>query len=306
MSEALTEQAFAKVNLTLRVLGRRADGYHALESLVAFAELSDTLTLQPGDGPSLDVSGPFAATCGPSADNLVLKAFDALRERTTGLKAGRFSLVKNIPVAAGLGGGSADAAAALRLLARLNGIAAGDARLMQAARALGADVPVCLDPQVRIMRGVGDELSAPVKMPPLAGLLVNPGVALATHDVFAKFAAGHASEMSIGHMPGTVDAAIGYLALYDNDLTPAAISCVPAIAAVLENLRALAGVQVTRMSGSGASCFALFPDDESCRRASTMLSAAHKDWWIAPTSVPELGIEHEDGGQDIGPTDRGL
>ncbi|HEY5379553.1 MAG TPA: 4-(cytidine 5'-diphospho)-2-C-methyl-D-erythritol kinase [Pseudolabrys sp.] len=288
MAAALVEQAPAKINLTLRVLGRRADGYHALESLVAFAELSDTLTLHPGDVPSLDVSGPFAAASGPSAANLVLKAFDAMRQLATGLKAGRFSLVKNIPVAAGLGGGSADAAAALRLLARFNGIAVGDARLMQAARALGADVPVCLDPQVRIMRGVGDELSALVKMPPLAGLLVNPGVALATHDVFAKFAAGHASEMSIGHMPGTVDAAIGYLALYDNDLTPAAISCVPAIAAVLENLRALAGVQVTRMSGSGATCFALFTSAAEAAAAARQLSTARRDWWVYPTMLGSL------------------
>jgi 4-diphosphocytidyl-2-C-methyl-D-erythritol kinase len=285
VSTALVEQAPAKINLTLRVLGRRADGYHALESLVAFAELSDTLKLAPGDAPALDVSGPFAAACGPPADNLVLKACAALRERVAGLQAGRFSLVKNIPVAAGLGGGSADAAAALRLLARCNGMTFDDARLMQAARAVGADVPVCLDPQARIMRGVGDELSAPLKMPPLAALLVNPGVALATRDVFAKYSAGHASEKSIGDVPRTADTAIAYLAVFDNDLTPAAIACAPAIAAALEGLRALAGVRLARMSGSGATCFALFGSAPEAAAAARQLSAARSDWWVYPTTL---------------------
>jgi 4-diphosphocytidyl-2-C-methyl-D-erythritol kinase len=288
VAAALVEQAPAKINLTLRVLGRRADGYHALESLVAFAELSDILTLAPGDAPTLDVSGPFAAACGPPADNLVFKAYAALREHVAGLQAGRFSLVKNIPVAAGLGGGSADAAAALRLLARCNGMAAGDARLMQAARAVGADVPVCLDPRARIMRGVGDELSAPLKVPPLAALLVNPGVALATRDVFAKFAAGHASEMSIGDVPGTADAAIGYLAVFDNDLTPAAIACAPVIAEVIEHLRALPGVHLTRMSGSGATCFALFGSASEAAAAARQLSAARSDWWVYPTTLGSM------------------
>jgi 4-diphosphocytidyl-2-C-methyl-D-erythritol kinase len=288
VTAALVEQAPAKINLTLRVLGRRADGYHALESLVAFAELSDTLTLQPGDEPALDVSGPFAPASGPPADNLVLKAFDALRALATGLRAGRFSLVKNIPVAAGLGGGSADAAAALRLLARLNGIDARDPRLMQAARAVGADVPVCIDPQTRIMRGIGDELSAPVKMPPLAALLVNPGVALATRDVFAKFSAGHASEKSIGDVPRTADTAIAYLAVFDNELTPAAIACAPAIAAVLENLRALKGVRLTRVSGSGATCFALFTSAGEAAAAARQLLAVRQDWWVYPTMLGPL------------------
>jgi 4-diphosphocytidyl-2-C-methyl-D-erythritol kinase len=145
----LVEKAPAKINLTLRVLGRRADGYHELESLVAFAELTDTLTLQPGGTTALNVSGPI----GPTVDNLVLKAVAALRQHIDGLKAGRFLLEKNIPVAAGIGGGSADAAAALRLLARLNGIALDDPRLMAAALLVGADVPVCLACHARIMRG---------------------------------------------------------------------------------------------------------------------------------------------------------
>ena len=201
MTASLVEKAAAKINLTLRVLGRRPDGYHEIESLVAFADLADTLTLQPGGDVALDIAGPFAAACGPAADNLVLKALVALRERVGGLKAGRFSLKKNIPVAAGLGGGSADAAAALRLLARANGLGASDPRLAAAALVVGADVPVCLDSQARIMRGVGDELSAPLDLPPLAALLVNPGVALATRDVFARFAGNQGGKTSLAGVP---------------------------------------------------------------------------------------------------------
>jgi len=155
-STARAEKAPAKVNLTLRVLGRRADGYHELESLVAFAGVGDALTFVPGDALTLIVSGPTAPAAGDNADNLVLKAARALAERIAGLTLGRFALSKRLPVAAGLGGGSADAAAALRLLAQANEIAPDDPRLMQAAQATGADVPVCLDPRPRLMRGVGE------------------------------------------------------------------------------------------------------------------------------------------------------
>ena len=167
MSEPLVEQAPAKINLTLRVRGRRADGYHELESLVAFADLADTLTLQPGGTAALEVCGPFAAASGPVADNLVLKAVAALRKGIDGLTAGRFQLEKKLPVAAGIGGGSADAAAALRLLARVNGLALDDPRLSAAALATGADVPVCLAARPCIMRGLGERLSAPLALPSL-------------------------------------------------------------------------------------------------------------------------------------------
>src|SRR6202035_756280 len=155
MSVFLSDLAPAKVNLTLRVLGKRADGFHDLESLVVFAGLADRVTLTLGDALGLDVDGPTAAASGDVSDNLVLRAAHALAERVAGLRVGRFTLTKLLPVAAGLGGGSSDAAAALRLLARLNGLAPDEAPLMEAARATGADVPVCLDPRPRIMRGIG-------------------------------------------------------------------------------------------------------------------------------------------------------
>ena len=188
------ENAPAKVNLTLRVLGRRADGYHELESLVAFAEVGDRLSFAPGGELALTVRGPNAAQAGEGADNLVLKAAQALAARVAGIGLGAFDLDKRLPVAAGLGGGSADAAAALRLLARANNIPADDGRLYDAARVTGADVPVCLDPRPRLMRGIGEILSAPLKLPALPVVLANPGVALPTKSVFAGWRrAGRAS-----------------------------------------------------------------------------------------------------------------
>ncbi len=184
----LVERAPAKVNLTLHVLGRRPDGYHELESLVAFAGAGDTLSLAPGEALSLSVDGPTAGATGPENDNLVLKAARALAERVASLELGAFRLVKRLPVAAGLGGGSSDAAAALRLLGRLNGLPAAHAALVEAARATGADVPVCLDPRARVMRGIGDVLGPPLDLPPLYCVLVNPGVPVATADVFRALA----------------------------------------------------------------------------------------------------------------------
>ncbi|MGE0039132.1 MAG: 4-(cytidine 5'-diphospho)-2-C-methyl-D-erythritol kinase, partial [Xanthobacteraceae bacterium] len=185
MATARVDTAPAKVNLTLRVLGRQADGYHDLESLVAFAGVGDRLSFVPGRALSLTVRGPTAAAAGELDSNLVLKAARALADRVPGLRVGRFEMSKRLPVAAGLGGGSSDAAAALRLLARASRIALDDPRLMEAARVTGADVPVCLDPRPRVMRGIGDVLSDPLDLPRLPAVLVNPGVAVPTKDVFA-------------------------------------------------------------------------------------------------------------------------
>ena len=185
MPALLVENAPAKVNLTLRVLGRRSDGYHDIESLVAFADFGDRLSFLRGDKLTLAVEGPSAAEAGGGDDNLVLKAARALAAQCPDLVLGAFSLDKRLPVAAGLGGGSSDAAAALRLLAKANRLPLDDPRLYAAARATGADVPVCLDPRPRIMRGIGEMLSAPLSLPPLPAVLVNPGVALATKAVFA-------------------------------------------------------------------------------------------------------------------------
>jgi 4-diphosphocytidyl-2-C-methyl-D-erythritol kinase len=283
-SAVLTETAPAKINLTLRVIGRRADGYHELESLVVFADLADILTLRPGDCTALDVSGPFAAQSGIVSDNLVLKAVASLSQRVSGLKAGHFMLGKNIPVAAGIGGGSADAAAALRLLARANGIALDDPRLMDSARAVGADVPVCLASKSCIMRGVGEQLSPPLDLPRLAVVLVNPGVALSTRDVFAKFT-GAQGRSTLGDVPRDPKALVTYLETHDNDLAAPAIACAPVIETVLAELYDAPGSLLARMSGSGATCFALFASAGEAAAAAWLVQNKHSEWWVAPATL---------------------
>jgi 4-diphosphocytidyl-2-C-methyl-D-erythritol kinase len=281
---SLVENAPAKVNLTLRVLGRRSDGYHELESLVVFADCGDRLSFVSGGDLMLAVGGPNAARAGAGADNLVLKAARGAGALIPGVKLGAFALEKNLPVAAGLGGGSADAAAALRLVARANGLAPNDARLFEAARATGADVPVCLDPRPRVMRGIGEKLSASLTLPPLAAVLVNPGVALATKDVFAGWTAAAKPAPALDETEFA--RAIGYtqvlnlLLAQPNDLEPAAIALAPAIAEVLTELRALHGCGLARMSGSGATCFGLFDTDAAAQGAATALRNAFPNWWV--------------------------
>lgn len=280
MPVTLREIAPAKVNLNLRVVGRRADGYHDLESLVAFADLGDELTLAPGGDLSLEITGPFSGACGAPADNLVLKAARALD-----LRAGRFTLDKRIPVAAGLGGGSADAAAALRLIARANGLALDDRRLTEAARVCGADVPVCVELKPRIMRGLGDRLDPPVSLPRLHAVLANPGVPLPTADVFASFRGDEPSNMPVDHVPFDRGALLSWLAARGNCLTRAAISRVPAITAVLDALGALAGCRLARMTGSGATCFGLFDDRAVAADAARQLTAQQETWWISTVTL---------------------
>ena len=281
---SLVENAPAKVNLTLRVLGRRPDGYHELESLVAFADIGDTLHLTPGDRLSLTVRGPNAVHAGPDADNLVLKAAAALAASIIGVRLGAFELDKMLPVAAGLGGGSADAAAALRLLARANELRLDDTRLYEAACATGADVPVCLEPRPRVMRGIGEILSAPLELPPLPAVLVNPGVAVATKDVFARWSPAATPAplfdwTAVGELANR-DQILRLLAYQPNDLEAPAIAVAPAIAETLTALRALSGCRLARMSGSGATCFALFSAAAEAILAAQTLSARHPQWWV--------------------------
>jgi 4-diphosphocytidyl-2-C-methyl-D-erythritol kinase len=287
--DVLSETAPAKVNLTLRVLSKRPDGYHELESLVAFAALADQLTLRLDAPLALSLSGPTAEQAGPVADNLVLKAVRLLSERIAGLRFGAFELIKRLPAGAGLGGGSSDAAAALRLVARANGLALADPRLAAAALASGADVPVCLDPQPRMMRGVGDVLSAPVALPTLSAVLVGPGFPLATKEVFAALglAAGErrgepCADVTILHEP---DALFAFLALHPNDLEAPALKLAPAIASLLTTLRAQPGCRLARMSGSGATCFGLFVSKAAAETAARNLKAAQPRWWVQATEL---------------------
>ncbi|MBX9773347.1 MAG: 4-(cytidine 5'-diphospho)-2-C-methyl-D-erythritol kinase [Xanthobacteraceae bacterium] len=292
MPAARAERAPAKINLTLRVVGRRADGYHELESLVVFAGVGDTLTFTPGRALALTVDGPTAAASGSIDDNLVVKAARALAERVENLKLGRFMLVKRLPVAAGIGGGSSDAAAALRLIARANRIALDDPRLMEAARVSGADVPVCLVPRPRLMRGIGEILSEPLALPKLPAVLVNPRVAVPTRDVFAALRAP--LEARGGPTRGADFEArrrwkatdlVETLAGEPNDLEAPAIALAPAIAQVLSDLRALRGCRLARMSGSGATCFALFATAPAAAAAARALRGRHPAWWVRATKL---------------------
>jgi len=288
-SPVLEEDARAKVNLTLRVIGRRVDGYHDLESVVAFADCADRLTLDAGGDLSLTATGPRAQECGDTADNLVIKAARLLGERVEGLTFGRFALDKHLPVAAGIGGGSADAAAALRLLVRANNLEMDDPRVLEVARLTGADVPVCVPSHACVMTGVGENL-LPLSIPRLPCVMVNPRVPVATKDVFKELGlkngelrAGVKDVLKRATWPnegGSLDAWIDALNAGTNDLEAPALKVEPVIDTVLSALRGAEGVRLARMSGSGATCFALFGNDTDAQRAAAAIQLAHPLWWV--------------------------
>ncbi|HXW71259.1 MAG TPA: 4-(cytidine 5'-diphospho)-2-C-methyl-D-erythritol kinase [Methylocella sp.] len=285
MGEILAERAPAKINLTLHITGRRADGWHTLESLVAFSKSGDLLTLDPGQSVSLAVEGRSAAATGPLENNLVLAASRQFAKRFSGASLGAFRLHKRLPVAAGLGGGSSDAAAALRLLARANAIALDDPLLQDAARATGADVPVCLRGRARMMRGVGDELGPILELPPAVALLVNPGMPVATKEVFAAMGIEAATETGFGDHPEILpdmpfDALMAGLRKGRNDMEAAACRLAPIVGDVLAVLSAAPGCRLARMSGSGATCFALFQNCRAAGRVKKAILRAHPNWWV--------------------------
>jgi 4-diphosphocytidyl-2-C-methyl-D-erythritol kinase len=289
LPDPIVEPAPAKVNLTLRVLGRRSDGYHEIESLVAFARCGDTLSFSPGGELGLTVRGPSAALAGENADNLVLKAARALAARIPDLRLGAYHLEKSLPVAAGLGGGSSDAAAALRLLARANHLAPDDPMLYAAARETGADVPVCVDPRARMMRGIGDVLSKPLELLPLQAVLVNPGMALATRAVFAAWRP-HAMPPipadfgEIARMTSRKQI-VQFLIGQRNDLEVVAVGLAPIVADVLAALRGLPGCALARMSGSGSTCFAVFSSATEAITGGETLHAKYPAWWVRATAL---------------------
>ena len=289
--ELMRARAPAKINLTLRIEGRRADGFHDLASLVAFAGAGDLVFLHPGAPLALEGSGPTAAAAGPDDDNLVLRAARAFAERVLGARLGRFVLEKRLPVAAGLGGGSSDAAAALRLLAGLNGLAPDDPRLFAAAQATGSDVPVCLDPRARLMRGVGDRLSAPLALPPLSAVLVNCRVAVPPPRGFPALGLQPGAMLPGPQHPGDLPEAMAgnaaalraLIARLPNDLEPPALALAPEIGRAMALLAETPEARLVRMSGSGATVFAL---TDNCRAAAALarrVLAQEPGWWVKPT-----------------------
>ena len=279
-------RARAKVNLYLHVTGRRADGYHELDSLFVRTGLADRLVLRAADADRLELSGPFAGALAEEAPerNLVLRAIAAVRSRCGRGGPVAVSLEKNIPVAAGLGGGSADAAAALRGAATLFGADPGEEALADLAAALGADVPPCLHDMPLAVAGIGERLTPLPPLPSFALLLVNPGVALATADVFRARSGGFSPPMPMAGA-ADLDALVGALAARRNDLEAPAVALVPAVGEVLDALRGLPGARLARMSGSGATCFALFADLDAAQAGRALLARSRPGWWAEATPV---------------------
>jgi 4-diphosphocytidyl-2-C-methyl-D-erythritol kinase len=279
----------AKINLYLHIVGRRDDGYHLVDSLIAFAEAGDSVTVSPAATLGLVADGPFAGALPAQADNLVLRAAAQLRAQAGVATGAAITLTKNLPVAAGIGGGSADAAAALRALAVLWRVRPANCDLAAIAQTLGTDVPVCLGGRTSRVIGIGDRIVATPDLPAAPVVLANPGVAVPTAAVFCRYAAAPAPRRAPANPDwdglGDVAALVDRLAGTDNDLEPAATAIAPAVSNTLAALRALPGCRLARMSGSGATCFALFDDDVVAQAGAVAVQAAHSDWWAVATRL---------------------
>ncbi|MEX2454222.1 MAG: 4-(cytidine 5'-diphospho)-2-C-methyl-D-erythritol kinase [Rhodospirillaceae bacterium] len=280
----LAVEAPAKINLFLHVTGRRADGYHLLESLVAFASVGDALTAAPSDELVFEVDGPFAEPLlSAGGDNLVIRAARALCAACGHERGAWLHLVKRLPVASGIGGGSADAAAALRLLARLWEVEMPETELDRIALTLGADVPVCLGGLPALMSGIGEEVSPVPALGECGVVLANAGIPVPTPDVF-RARTGPYSAPSSWIPPVDFEGLIEELFHRRNDLTAAAISVSPAVGTVLGARGATAGSRLARLSGSGGTCFALYADRAAAAEAALSISADYPGWWVVAGS----------------------
>jgi len=282
----LSERARAKLNLTLHVVRRRADGWHELESLVAFASTADVLTLDMNAPLALSLGGPRAAGLSMGEDNLILKAAHALSHARPNLKLGAFHLIKYLPHAAGIGGGSADAAATLRMLARANDISLDDPLLKEIAATIGADVSVCLHSHASMMRGVGEQVTRLEQWPVLYCVMVNGGVPLDTKKVFERMNLPCGTEFTTKAHPewrslSSADTVIEALRQGRNDMEDAASVLAPVVGDVLAALGAARGCRLVRMSGSGGTCFGLFVSRHQARTAARTITRAHPNWWVS-------------------------
>lgn len=284
----LKEPARAKLNLTLLVHGRRADGYHELESLVAFTDLGDDVSLLSGDAPVLEVTGPFADSI--DGENLMERVALAAAAHVPGLVPGRIGLEKQLPVAAGLGGGSADAAACLRVLMRLEPRRMTENIAETIANALGSDILACLKSEPALMQGRGDLLRPASGLPRAGVVLANPGGRLSAAEIYGELGA---DDLPKDFMPSMTrldfDRSFAQLADYleprGNDLQPAAIRRLPVIADVLSALDDLEGARCPRLSGSGPTCFALFEDEDQAAKEAEKLAARRPQWWVRATAI---------------------
>lgn len=276
------QRAHAKVNLTLKVLGRRADGYHELESLVTFASLHDVVTLEPDAQHTLAVGGPFAH--GIAHENILARTLTLLRQAEPRLSIGSVTLEKNLPVAAGLGGGSADAAALLRAVRVANVNYAAHVPWLQIAARLGADVPVCMGDRPALMWGIGENIAPVPHLPQVRAVIVNPRMPLSTADVFRELGAAPAAAPiqkppippELHHLGDLLD----YMRAHGNDLERPAARLLPSIGEMKAALEAQPGCLLAAMSGSGPTCFGIFADQAQARLAADRIAAAHSGWWV--------------------------
>lgn len=276
-------RAPAKINLYLHVTGRREDGYHLLDSLVAFTELGDGIAARPSEGLSLELTGPYADALRADADNLVLRAAAALAGEFGIRDGAAITLTKNLPVAAGIGGGSADAAATLRALAALWRIEPDEAAMAGLAASLGADVPVCLHGRPARMSGIGEVIEPAPALPSCAVLLVNPNRPLSTPDVFAARHGAFSEADPIDDSFGTAAALAEALRARRNDLAPPAMELSDDIARVMASLEAAPDCLLARLSGSGPTCFGLFESEAVADAAAKRIAEANPAWWVRST-----------------------
>ncbi len=285
---ALTALAPAKINLFLHVGAVDADGYHPLSSLVAFADFGDRVSVEPADRLSLTVNGPFGAGLGATGDNLILRALRQLGE-ACGVAEPKLkvTLDKRLPIAAGLGGGSSDAGAALKLARDVLGLDLDDAALETVAGVVGADGPMCLRMRTAWAEGRGDVLTDEPRLPPLPAVLFNPGVPSPTGAVYRAYDAGpvRAPDRPAPPLNWSIVPVIKWLSAQRNDLEAPALALTPAIDAALSAVAATDQIALTRMSGSGATVFGLYPSDDAAQSAARALSAAHPKAWVKATQL---------------------
>ncbi len=287
----MSSLAPAKVNLFLHVAPPRGDGFHPIESLAAFADYGDELSFSPGGNDfSIRVGGSFREAAGNPEHNLVLKAARALKRRKPGAAGGEFLLTKNLPAGAGIGGGSSDAAAALRLIAQASGIDLGDPAIRAAAQETGADVMVCLEGKARLVTGIGDVLSEPLAIPSLPAVLVWPNSPALTPAVYRAFDEAEVNRSTdfgvrVTDIPTEREAFLAFLMRQNNDLTRAAWRVTMHVAEADAALRAVDRARLVRMSGSGSTVFAIYDTIEIAQAEAEAVRAKYPDWWIRAVTL---------------------
>ncbi len=288
MPQTVSVFAPAKINLYLHLIKRKRDGYHKLDSLVAFADIGDEITIKPADQFSFEIDGPFAAKLTDTdkkayidSNNLVVKAARAISQINDKSLNVEITLTKNLPVAAGLGGGSSDAAATIWGLQQYWKMPNNASYLLPLMTNLGADVPVCHECRPAIMRGIGDEITFFGDLPEIPIVLINPMIACPTKDVFIHHKKPFKDEIEIPEIFSDASALISFLSRTDNDLYESAISIVPDIQNILATLDQHPSCVFHRMSGSGASCFGLFSSFEAAQEAKKSIKQENPDWWVA-------------------------